>query len=116
MQIRSPSVGPPLQQFFLMRIRTTSVEIWVEAKKETRSKKERKGRPVETAATMEIRKDRGFPQLLGKASQKTLGFTTVTTGPAAAKAKQETEIRKGAGSDPTEFKSWKKIANQNALA
>jgi len=96
MQIRSIG-GPPLQQFFLMRIRTTSVEIWVEAKKETRSKKERKGRPVETAATMEIRKDRGFPQLLGKASQKTLGFTTVTTGPAAAKAKQNKKQKSGSG-------------------
>jgi hypothetical protein len=30
---------------------------------------------------MEIRKGRGFPQQLEKASQKTLGFFTVPTGP-----------------------------------
>jgi hypothetical protein len=30
---------------------------------------------------VEIRKERGFPQLLGKASQKTLGFPTFATRP-----------------------------------
>jgi len=44
-----------------------------EAKKEKRSKKERK--PVETVAAMEIRTERGFPQRLGKASS----FSTVPT-------------------------------------
>ncbi len=36
---------------------------------------------------VEIRKKRGFPQLLGKASQKQLGFPTFPTGPAAGQPK-----------------------------
>jgi hypothetical protein len=33
---------------------------------------------------MEIRKERGFPQVFGKASQKTLGFPTFSTTLTAA--------------------------------
>jgi hypothetical protein len=51
----------------------------ISTKKETSSKKSR--RPVETDAAMEIRKERGFPSRLEKASPTTLGFFTVPTGP-----------------------------------
>lgn len=37
---------------------------------------------------------RGFPQLLGKAEQERLGFSTVTTGPAAVINKQAQKKRK----------------------
>lgn len=50
-------------------------------KKEKSSKKERKEGLWKLALLMEIRKERGFPQQLEKASQKTLGFFTVPTGP-----------------------------------
>jgi hypothetical protein len=60
------------------------------AKKEKRSKKERKGRPVETAAAVEIEQG-GFGDflLISTAAWKSLrknryGFSTVTTGPTTA--------------------------------
>jgi len=40
---------------------------------------------------VEIRKERGFPQLLGKASQKQLGFPTFPTGPAAGTTQTNTK-------------------------
>ena len=40
---------------------------------------------------VEIRKERGFPQLLGKASQKRLGFPTFPTGPASGTTKTNTK-------------------------
>jgi hypothetical protein len=39
---------------------------------------------VENDTPVEIRKRRGFPLVFGKASQKTLGFPTFSTMPAAA--------------------------------
>ena len=43
---------------------------------------------------VEIRKrPRGFPQLLGKASQKQLGFPTFPTGPAAGTTKTNTKTK-----------------------
>ena len=67
------------------------------AKKEKRTKKERKQRPVETVAHVEIRTERGFPHELGKVEQTTLDFSTVTTGPAAVKKQtiQKTGTRRG---------------------
>jgi hypothetical protein len=60
------------------------------AKKEKRSKKERKGRPVETAAAVEIGKGglRRLFLMISTAAWKSLrkkrsGFSTVTTGPTA---------------------------------
>ena len=96
-------------------------------KKEKRSKKERKQRPVETAAPEEIRKRRGFPQELGKGEQRTLAFSTVTTGPATVdkQTRQQTgtgtsrrlvetaateEIRKRRG-----FPQWLGKASQKTL-
>ena len=69
----------------------------VSTKKEKRSKKERKGRPVETAAPVEIRTERGFPQELGKVEHRTLAFSTVPTGPATT----TTENKKSEGSGST---------------
>src|SRR5216683_2762542 len=54
-----------------------SVENWGQAQRKIRTKKERKRRPVETDAAVEIRSQRGFPQRLGK--HKTL--STVPTRP-----------------------------------
>jgi hypothetical protein len=51
-------------------------------KKEKSSKKERKEGLWKLTLLMGIRKERGFPQQLERASQKTLGFFTVPTGPA----------------------------------
>jgi hypothetical protein len=45
--------------------------------------KEERG-PVETDAAAGIRKERGFPLQLEKASHKALSFFTVPTGPATA--------------------------------
>jgi len=42
---------------------------------------------------VEIRKEGGFPQLLGKASQKQLGFPTFPTGPAAGTTKTNTKTK-----------------------
>jgi len=60
------------------------------AKKEKRSKKERKGRPVETGAAVGIIKGGlrrlsldDFHRCLEKPTEKKSGFSTVTTGPAA---------------------------------
>jgi len=49
-------------------------------KKEKSSKKERKEGLWKLTLLMGIRKERGFPQQLERASQKTLGFFTVPTG------------------------------------
>jgi hypothetical protein len=50
---------------------------------------------------VEIRKERGFPQLLGKASQKQLGFPTFPTGPAAGQPKPiQNQIH------PNTYKGW----------
>jgi hypothetical protein len=46
-------------------------------RKERKKLQKRKKRPVENAVSMEIRKQRGFPQRLGKA----FGFPTFPTGP-----------------------------------
>jgi hypothetical protein len=50
-------------------------------KKEKSNKKERKEGLWKLTLLMEIRKERGFPQQLEKASQKTRAFFTVPTGP-----------------------------------
>jgi hypothetical protein len=50
---------------------------------ETGPKKEREEGLWKLAPRMEIRKERGFPRDLKRASQTTLGFFTVPTGPAA---------------------------------
>jgi len=55
------------------------VENWGSAQRKKRVEKNR--RPVETDAVVEIRKERGFPPRLEKASPTTLGFFTVPTGP-----------------------------------
>ena len=55
------------------------VETWGSAQRKKRVEKNR--RPVETDAAVEIRKERGFPPRLEKASPTTLGFFTVPTGP-----------------------------------
>jgi hypothetical protein len=67
---QSSFLGDPGAIFFCGKLETVT-------KKEKRSKKERKRRPVETDAAVEIRKERGFPQRLGK--HKTL--STVPTRP-----------------------------------
>jgi hypothetical protein len=50
-------------------------------KKEKSSKKERKEGLWKLTLLMGIGKERGFPSSLKRASQKTLGFFTVPTGP-----------------------------------
>jgi hypothetical protein len=64
-------------------------------KKEKSSKKERKEGLWKLTLLMEIRKERGFPQQLEKASQKTLDFFTVPTGPTT-----RIYLQSIAGSDP----------------
>jgi len=84
--VRSPLLGQYSALFSLWKFSQAE-------KKEKRSKKERK-RPVETAASVEIRKKRGLPQKLGKA----FGFPTVPTGPTRIFL-FESDSKK-AGSDP----------------
>src|SRR5580658_7885150 len=67
---QSSFLGDPGAIFFCGKLGTGT-------KKEKRTKKERKRRPVETDAAVEIRSQRGFPQRLGK--HKTL--STVPTRP-----------------------------------
>src|SRR5262245_37565635 len=44
---------------------------------------------MKNGAAVEIHKHSGFPQRLGKASQRTLGFPTFFTGPTAMKSTNE---------------------------
>jgi hypothetical protein len=71
---RSSFLGDPGTTFFCGKLERGT-------KKEKSSKKERKEGLWKLTLLMEIRKDLGFPQQLERASQKTLGFFTVPTGP-----------------------------------
>ncbi len=48
---------------------------------------------VENATPVEIRKEHGFPQVFGKASQKTLGFPTFSTTPTARTITDQPNLR-----------------------
>ena len=55
---------------------------------------------------MEIRKQHGFPQPFGKASQKTLGFTTFST--ASTAGSHSTRFRPSLYADNSVLNFWEK--------
>ena len=65
------------------RARSQSGTFFTKKEKEAKRKKRVRGGLWKLPQLWKSAEKRGFPQLLGKASQNPLGFPTVTTGPAA---------------------------------
>jgi hypothetical protein len=63
----------------------SQIEAWFSTtkEKEAKRKKKERGGLWKLPQLSKSAEKRGFPQLLGKASQNPLGFSTVTTGPTA---------------------------------
>jgi hypothetical protein len=75
---RSSFIGHPDVQ-----IRCRIHGFFTKKEKEAKRKKGKRGGLWKLPQLWKSAEKRGFPQLLGKASQNPLGFSTVTTGPTA---------------------------------